>query len=166
VPTWCKRRKIDLTGTRTGWRGSCRRCESIGAGLVRAGRARLQLPDQWREFRRGQFRRLLGGRVGREAAHRFGEVALGIDPLDPAVRNQGIDQRTARSGLGTAEKQVVLQAELRRANQILGKVVCYGSVLEFRISHDPAAGRLAAVVNADGKEQRKRQTEPRLKVAS
>lgn len=55
--------------------------------------------------------------------HRFGEVALGIDPVDSAVRDQGIDQGAARSGLGTPEKQVVLQTELRRANQILGEIV-------------------------------------------
>jgi len=66
-------------------RRACRRqaCpHRSGAVAVSESRARVSL---------GQFLRLLGCRSRRQAALRFGEVSLRVDPLDPAVRDQGIE---------------------------------------------------------------------------
>lgn len=83
----------------------------------------LQLADQRRELRRGQFGVLFRRRVGRHAPQGLLEVALRVDLLRTAVCDERVEQSAVRSRLGIADEEVVLQPELGRTDEVLNSVV-------------------------------------------
>jgi len=74
---------------------------------------------------RGQGGDLFRRWVGVEAVDRFdgfAEVELGLEAVDFAVLQQGVEDGVLFPGLGTAEEQIVFRAQLGDADGVLNEV--------------------------------------------
>jgi len=75
-----------------------------------------------REACRGEGRGLFRRGVGGQAPDDLGEVDLGVEIVDLAVGQQGVEQGAGGAGLQAAHEEVVLQSELGRTNGVLHEV--------------------------------------------